>query len=49
MRDLEFFTELDHADHEAIGAIDPFTGEGLAVARYMRFAHDRSSPRRRSR
>jgi GNAT superfamily N-acetyltransferase len=43
VRDLEFFTELDHADHEAIGAIDPFTGEGLAVARYMRFAHDRAS------
>jgi GNAT superfamily N-acetyltransferase len=43
VRDLEFFTELDHADHEAIGAIDPFTGEGLAVARYMRLAHDRSS------
>jgi GNAT superfamily N-acetyltransferase len=43
LRDLEFFTELDHADHEAIGAIDPFTGEGLAVARYMRLAHDRSS------
>lgn len=43
VRDLEFFTELDHADHEAIGAIDPFTGEGLAVARYMRFPHDRYS------
>ena len=43
VRDLEFFTELDHADHEAIGAIDPFTGDGLAVARYMRFAHDRFS------
>jgi GNAT superfamily N-acetyltransferase len=43
LRDLEFFTELDHADHEAIGAIDPFTGEGLAVARYMRYPQDRSS------
>jgi GNAT superfamily N-acetyltransferase len=41
LRDLEFFTELDHEDHEAIGALDPYTGEGLAVARYMRFAHDR--------
>ena len=40
LRDLEFFTELDHADHEAIAAIDPFTGEGLAVARYMRYPHD---------
>jgi GNAT superfamily N-acetyltransferase len=43
LRDLEFFTELDHEDHEAIGAIDPFTGEGLAVARYMRFADDPTS------
>jgi GNAT superfamily N-acetyltransferase len=34
--DLEFFTELDHEDHEAIGALDPFTGEGLGVARYIR-------------
>jgi GNAT superfamily N-acetyltransferase len=37
LRDLEFFTELDHADHAAIGALDPFTGEGLAVARYTRY------------
>lgn len=43
VRDLEFFTELDHDDHEAIGAIDPFTGDGLAVARYMRYPHDRFS------
>src|SRR4051794_8905013 len=35
-RDLEFFTELDHVDHEALGAIEPRTGEGLGVARYMR-------------
>jgi GNAT superfamily N-acetyltransferase len=40
VRDLEFFTELDQADHAAIGALDPFTGEGLAVARYMRYADD---------
>jgi len=43
VRDLEFFTELDHADHEAIGAIDPLTGEGLAVARYMRYPQDRTA------
>jgi GNAT superfamily N-acetyltransferase len=35
-RELEFFTELDHIDHEALGAIDPRSGEGLGVARYMR-------------
>jgi RimJ/RimL family protein N-acetyltransferase len=34
--ELSFFTELDHIDHEALGAIDPETGEGLGVARYVR-------------
>jgi RimJ/RimL family protein N-acetyltransferase len=38
-RELEFFTELDHVDHEALGAIEPRTGEGLGVARYMRNQH----------
>jgi GNAT superfamily N-acetyltransferase len=37
-RDLAFFTELDHIDHEAIGAIDPASGDGLGVARYLRDA-----------
>jgi GNAT superfamily N-acetyltransferase len=35
-RELEFFTELDQADHVAIGAVDPDSGEGLGVARYVR-------------
>ena len=35
-RELSFFTELDHVDHEALGALDPATGEGLGVARYVR-------------
>jgi GNAT superfamily N-acetyltransferase len=35
-RELAFFTEIDHVDHEALGALDPGTGEGLAVARYVR-------------
>jgi RimJ/RimL family protein N-acetyltransferase len=35
-RELAFFTELDQADHVALGAIDPETGEGLGVARYVR-------------
>jgi GNAT superfamily N-acetyltransferase len=34
--ELEFFTELDHVDHEALGALDPDSGEGLGVARYVR-------------
>jgi GNAT superfamily N-acetyltransferase len=34
--ELAFFTELDHHAHEALGAVDPATGEGLGVARYIR-------------
>ena len=37
-KELAFFTELDHVDHEAIGALDPASSEGLGVARYMRDA-----------
>lgn len=37
-RELFFFTHVDHRDHEAIGAIDPDTGRGLGVARYVRCA-----------
>ncbi len=36
--ELRFFTEVDHDEHEAIGAIDPRTGEGVGVARYIRQA-----------
>jgi GNAT superfamily N-acetyltransferase len=35
-RELDFFTDLDHVDHEALGATELRTGEGLGVARYMR-------------
>jgi GNAT superfamily N-acetyltransferase len=35
-RDLAYFTEVDHVDHEAIGARDAQTGEGVGVARYVR-------------
>ena len=34
--ELSFFTEIDHVDHEALGALDPASGEGLGVARYVR-------------
>jgi GNAT superfamily N-acetyltransferase len=34
--ELDFLTQVDHADHEAIGAIDPKTGAGVGVARMMR-------------
>src|SRR4051812_14290619 len=39
--ELSFFTEIDHVDHEALGALDPESGEGLGVARYVR---DRDRP-----
>ena len=40
-RELSFFTEIDHIDHEALGALDPRSGDGLGVARYVR---DRDRP-----
>jgi RimJ/RimL family protein N-acetyltransferase len=35
-RDLAYLTEIDHVDHEAIGARDAATGQGVGVARYVR-------------
>jgi GNAT superfamily N-acetyltransferase len=37
---LAYFTEVDHHDHEAVGALLPDTGEGLGIARYVRDADD---------
>ncbi len=37
-RELAYFTDVDHADHEAIVALDPATGEGIGVARFVRAA-----------
>jgi RimJ/RimL family protein N-acetyltransferase len=34
-RELRYFTEIDHDRHEAIVAIDPQTGHGIGVARYI--------------
>jgi GNAT superfamily N-acetyltransferase len=39
--ELDFLTKVDHADHEAIGALDRATGGGVGVARMMR---DRTCP-----
>ena len=33
---------VDHRDHEALAAIDPATGAGLGVARFVRLGHDRT-------
>jgi len=37
-RDLEYLTEIDHRDHEALAALDPETGQLVGVARYVRGA-----------
>jgi GNAT superfamily N-acetyltransferase len=39
--ELRYFTEVDHHDHEALVAVDPETGEGVGVARFIRSLEDR--------
>jgi RimJ/RimL family protein N-acetyltransferase len=34
-RELDYLVDIDHHDHEALLAIDPLTGRGVAVARYV--------------
>ena len=34
--ELAFLTEIDHVDHEAIGALDTASGNAVGVARYVR-------------
>jgi RimJ/RimL family protein N-acetyltransferase len=38
--ELSFLTDLDHHDHEALGALDHSDGRGVGVARYVRQADD---------
>jgi EmrB/QacA subfamily drug resistance transporter len=38
--ELRYFTDVDHHDHEALGALDHADGRGLGVARYVRDAED---------
>jgi RimJ/RimL family protein N-acetyltransferase len=33
---LSYLTEVDHHDHEALVALDPATGQGVGVARFVR-------------
>ena len=35
---IRYLTDVDHHDHEALGASDPRTGAGVGVARYIREA-----------
>jgi GNAT superfamily N-acetyltransferase len=39
-RQLDYLTEVDHHDHEALVAIDPRSRHGVAVARYVRSAEN---------
>ena len=38
--ELRYLTEIDHHDHEAIGALSAADGRGVGIARYVRDAHD---------
>jgi RimJ/RimL family protein N-acetyltransferase len=35
-RQLDYLTDVDHRDHEALVAVDPASGDAVAVARYVR-------------
>ena len=36
VRELRYLTDVDGHEHEALGALDPVTGEGVGVARFAR-------------
>ncbi len=38
--ELRYFTDVDHHDHEALGALDRAGGRGVGVARYVRDTED---------
>jgi GNAT superfamily N-acetyltransferase len=38
--ELRYFTEIDHHDHEALGALNSVDGRGVGIARYIRHAED---------
>jgi RimJ/RimL family protein N-acetyltransferase len=38
--ELRYLTEIDHRDHEALGAMDRADGRGVGVARYIRSTED---------
>jgi RimJ/RimL family protein N-acetyltransferase len=38
--ELGYFTEIDHHDHEALGALNYADGRGVGIARYVRDAGD---------
>ena len=38
--ELRYFTDVDHHDHEALGALNHADGRGVGIARYIRHADD---------
>jgi GNAT superfamily N-acetyltransferase len=38
--ELRYFTDVDHHDHEALGALDHTGGRGVGIARYVRDTGD---------
>jgi RimJ/RimL family protein N-acetyltransferase len=38
--ELSYFTDLDHHDHEALGALDTGDGRGVGIARFVRNTDD---------
>lgn len=34
--ELAYFTDVDHDRHEAVGALDPASGHGIGIARFVR-------------
>jgi GNAT superfamily N-acetyltransferase len=40
--ELEYLTRVDGQRHEAIGAVDPSSGRGVAIARFVRDASDQT-------
>src|SRR5215469_11125332 len=38
--ELRYFTDVDHHDHEALGALNQADGRGVGIARYIRDAED---------
>jgi RimJ/RimL family protein N-acetyltransferase len=38
--ELRYFTDVDHYDHEALGALGPADGRGVGIARYIRDPDD---------
>jgi RimJ/RimL family protein N-acetyltransferase len=41
--ELRYLTEVDHHDHEALGAVEHAGGRGVGIARYIRSAEDAQS------